>query len=224
MISNPLLVACWHCLLARLLVPPIGKDFLQQQGLFPFPHQPRKASKKQTSQMHNFPSCKTQKKQNQSSKTKNKNQKTKEKKQNQRISKTQKEANPKLRKQKQQNQSSKHPKLPTQRSKTKENSKQTPPKLLTLNLLRCNSTCFCAAAAAAATTTAIPLQLQSSRKLHYPKAQKFCFSLQQPNDDFCFSSPFFKKLFEKNKSLILAIIINFCLVLPLPSRPWALSK
>jgi hypothetical protein len=24
--------------------------------------------------------------------------------------------------------------------------------------------------------------------------------------------------------LILAIIINFCLVLPLPSRPWALSK
>jgi hypothetical protein len=80
-------------------------------------------------------------------------------------------------------------------AKPKESSKQTPPKLLTLNLLRCNRTCFCAAAAAAATTTtAIPLQLQSSRKLHYPKAQNFCFSLQQPNDDFCLFFPFFQKI------------------------------
>jgi hypothetical protein len=165
--------------------------------LFPFPLQPRKASKIQTSQTHNFPSCKTQKKPNQSSKTKNKKNKRSKTKESPKHKKKQTPSS--------EHKSSKT-KVPSiqssqhkEEAKPKESSKQTPPKLLTLNLLRCNRTCFYAAAAAAATTTtAIPLQLQSSRKLHYPtKAQNFCFSLQQPNDDFCVFSPFFEKLFEK---------------------------
>jgi hypothetical protein len=169
----------------------LEKFFSQQQACFPFLSNHGKQAKKKLHKCTTFRHVKHKR-----SKTKAPKQK-KEKKQNQRISKTQKEANPKLRTQKQQNQSSKHPKLPTKRrSKTKESAKQTPPKLSTLNLLRCNRTCFCAAAADATTTTAIPLQLQSSRKLHYPKAQNFCFSLQQPNDDFCFF--FFSPFFQKN--------------------------
>jgi hypothetical protein len=53
MISNPLLVVCRHCLLARLLVP-LEKFFFQQQACFPFLSNHGKQAKKQLKKCTTF--------------------------------------------------------------------------------------------------------------------------------------------------------------------------
>jgi DNA mismatch repair ATPase MutL len=169
--------------------------------------------------MHNFPSCKTQKKQNQSSKEKNKKEKKR--------SKTKESPKHKKKQTPSSEHKSRKTKVPSiQSSQHKEEAK--PKKTLNKPHPSFQLWTFFDATGLASVLLLLLLLLQQQQQQSPCNSNPRENSITQKLKIFAsvfsnpmmisvfFFFPFFKKLFENKKSLILAIIINFCLVLPSP--------